>query len=90
MGKKAFLSFGAIIFNILTDCRGQKDTYRNVRKTDWNLYRTLLEEKIDTLDRQGSLDTQAESLSEIISASYLDSCRLVTTNLRKFHPNVLV
>ena len=84
--KENFSDHNTITFNILTDCRGQKDTYRNVRKTDWNLYRTLLEEKIDTLDRQGSLDTQAESLSEIISASYLDSCRLVTTKKKTKPP----
>ena len=84
--KENFSDHNTINFSILIDCRGQTDTYRNVKKTDWNLYRTLLKEKTDALDREDNLDVQAECLTEIITNSYFDSCRLVTTKKKTKPP----
>ena len=47
---------------------------------------TLLKEKTDALDREDNLDVQAECLTEIITNSYFDSCRLVTTKKKTKPP----
>ena len=84
--KENFSDHNTINFSIMTDCRGQTDTYRNVRKTDWNLYRSLLEDRIDIPNENDSLDVHTEKLTNVITSSYFDSCRLTRTKKKTKPP----
>ena len=77
--RENFSDHNTINFNILTDCKGQTDTYRNVRRTDWNLYRSLLRDRIDIPNENDSLEVHTEKLTNLITSSYFDSCRLTRT-----------
>ena len=86
--KENFSDHNTILFTILTECKGQMDSYRNVRRTDWTLYRSELTENIDntTFLETDSLEVHTDKLTNSITRAYLDSCRVTRTKKKTKPP----
>ena len=86
--KENFSDHNTIHFSILTECRGQLDSYRNVRKTDWTMYRSKSTENFTQTDflETDSLEVHTDKLTKAIKEAYLESCRLTRTRKKTKPP----
>ena len=73
-------------FNIRLTHDNLNTNFRNVRKTNWDLYRTKLERKTNSRTEQEDLDTLVNELEEDIIESYHESCKLITKKKPKKQP----
>ena len=86
--KENFSDHNTIHFSILTECKGQLESYRNVRKTDWTLYKSILTENCNQINflETDSLEVHTDKLTDSITNAYLDSCRLMRSKKKAKPP----
>ena len=75
---ESFSDHNYISFKMNTSMKVNDKFFRNVRKTEWELYIKKVEEAMQIIKDNGQdLDTQAEYLNKVILTAYHESCKEV-------------
>ena len=65
----------AISFDVNFETDFEESTYRNVRTTNWDIFRLKLREELGNLDENENINEQTERLNKAIKTAYHESCR---------------